>query len=686
MSGAPASGAPAARRPVHPPLAVAGQPLADPTPGGRRSRRIRGSRELETLLLAMFAAVPLYFTYAISSLSLVLFHVFMTAVVVRVASGRSPELIPASLMRWLAIAYVPFYVIDAAFVSRSAIAASTHLVLFIAAYQPIESSHRDNQAQRILTAALIFTASLATSTHLAIVPFVVVFAFFMFRQLMDLSHLETARAIGVQYAEAASGRAAGFYLVGAFVIGALLFPLLPRLRNPIVRGLTGPLPGATTALSDTINLNQRRVTPNDATVVARVWLDHGARPFFTPIRLRGTIYDRYDNGEWRQPPRGLRIVRKRGDTFLLAKSNGIEREAIVEMRAQRGKVFLPVGTVALSGVTTLYEGPTQESYFTYDDGSLAMSVRMALQAEPLRLTRMGMAGYPISPAVETLARTIVGDGESPQRRAELIEQYMVRNFRYVPNPATGTPISLERFLLVERAGHCEYFAAGMVALLNAVDVPARIAGGFYAGQLNPLTGYYALRREDAHAWTEVWDGTRWLTFDSTPPSLRPGAVQMNPVRFYMAAFADSLTFFWDRYVLTFGLGDQIGLFTDAFTWAGESIATLRSRLSNEARNVFTRETGVMLAIVIGIALAIFLIQRRRRRTFDLLAAYLAAQGIQVGPAMTMEEALRELRDQHPDAAEELVPLIALYEEEAFSASRNPQRSRELRRKLAELRT
>lgn len=657
-----------------------------PAAGLGRSLPIRGSRELETLLLAMFAAVPLYFTYAISAVSLVLFHAFMTAIVARVVAGRGPEIIPASLMRWLAIAYVPFYVIDAAFVSRSAIAASTHLVLFIAAYQPIESSHRNNQAQRILTSALIFTASLATSTHLTIVPFVVVYAFFLFRQLMHLSHLETARAIGRQYAEAASGRAAGFYLVGAFIIGALLFPVLPRLRNPIVRGLTGPLPGATTALSETINLNQRRVTPNDATVVARVWLDHGARSFFTPIRLRGTIYDRFEDGEWRQPPRGLRIVAKRGETFLLARSNGVEREAIVEMRAQRGKVFLPVGTVALSGLTTLYEGPTHESYFTYDDGSLAMSVRMALRAEPLRLTRMEMAGYPISPAVETLARTIVGDEESPQRRAELIEQYMVRNFRYVPNPATGTPISLERFLLVERAGHCEYFAAGMVALLNAVDVPARIAGGFYGGQLNPLTGYYALRREDAHAWTEVWDGTRWLTFDSTPPSLRPGATQMSAMRFYAAAFADSLTFFWDRYVLTFGLGDQIGLFTDIFSWAGESLATLRSRLSNDARAMVSRDTGIALAIVIGIALAIFLIQRRRRRTFDLLAAYLAAHGIQVGAAMTMEEALRELRDQHPDAAEELAPLIALYEEETFSASRNPRRSRELRRKLAELRT
>lgn len=646
----------------------------------------RRGRELETLLLSMFAAVPLYFTYAISYNSLILFHLFMAAIVVRVAMGKGPELIPARLMRWLAIGYVPFYVLDAAFLSRSAIAASTHLVLFIAVYQPIEAAHRNNHAQRILTAALIFTASLATSTHLAVIPFVLVFAFFMFRQLMYVSHLETSRSTGQQYADAPSGGAAAFYLLGAFVIGALLFPLLPRVRNPIVRGLTGPLQGSATALSETINFNQQRVTPNDATVVARVWLDRETRPFFTPIRLRGTVYDRFAEGEWRQSTRGMREVPSRGEVFRLAKANGIARKAIVEMRAQKRRLFLPSGTYALSGVTNMYEGPARESYSTYDDGMLRISVQMAQESEPLRVPRVGMAGYPISPAVETLARTIVGNEEDPRRRAALIEDFMVRNFRYVPIATESRPISLENFLLVDRAGHCEYFAAGMVALLNAVGTPARIAGGYYGGQLNPLSGYYALRREDAHAWTEVWDGTHWMTFDSTPPSLRPGAVAVNPLLMYLAALSDSLTFFWDRYVITFGLGDQITLFSDIATWAGETLGTVRSRLSTDARNVFSRKVGVLLTAVVAIGFVVFLLQRRRRRVFDLLATYLAAQGIEVGPAMTMEEALRELRTQHPDAAEELEPLIALYEEESFSGRRDRSRARELKRRLAELQT
>ena len=652
----------------------------------------RRARELETLLLAMFAAVPLYFTDAISTFSLSLFHLAMTAIVLRVVFGRGPELIPAHIMRWLAIAYVPFYVFDAVAISRSAIAASTHLVLFIAAYQPIESVHRSNHAQRILTTALIFIASLATSTHLTIVPFVFVFAFFVFRQLMYLSHQETATVLGHEYGEPPTARAAGFYLIGALLLGALLFPLLPRLRNPLVRGFSGPLAGASTALTDTINLNRQRSTPQDATIVARVWIDEEARPYFTPVRLRGMIYDRYDEGEWRQNLRGLRQVPSRSGTHYVARLGGYEHGATMELRTMKGKVFLPPGTYQVRGIQTLYEGAAPETYYTYDDGPLTLDLRLSTEPQPLlqRSLRarfpIGMSGYPISPAVETLAHTIVGEEQSVAGKAALIEQFMLRNFRYIPNDATSLPKSLERFLLFDRGGHCEYFAAGMVALLNAVDVPARIAGGFYGGQLNPLTGYYAIRREDAHAWTEVWDGTRWITFDATPASLRPGAAKTNPLMVYLAALGDSLTFFWDRYVLTYGLGDQIELFTDAITWAGETVTALRGRVRSMTFT-FSRETvGAAMAVVVAVGLVVLLIRRRRRRSFDFVAEVLAAQGVQVKPAMTVEEAIRQLQEQRPEAAEELAPLVALYEEEAFSRAPDAKRSRSLRRKLAELKT
>jgi transglutaminase-like putative cysteine protease len=647
----------------------------------------RRAREVETLLLTMFAALPLYFTHVIGKLPVFVFHAGMAAIVVRVLLGRGPELIPERLMRWLAIAYVPFYFIDWRMIGGSAIAASTHLVLFIAFYQPIESLRRDNQAQRMLTTTLIFVASLATSTHVTIVLFVVVFAFLMFRQLMYVSHLESVRSIDRVYAESPSSRAAGFYLGGAIAIGALLFPTLPRVRNPLVQGFMGSLPGGATSLTETIDFSQQRTGNNDPTVVARVWMDREARSFFAPVRLRGMIYDTYTNGEWRQSLRGLREVPSREGVVSLGHRAGVAREAVVQQRPHRGKLFLPVGTYAVSGLNSrLYEGPARDTYYTYQDGPVNVTVSMANRVEPLRMTRVSTLNYPVSPEIAALARSIVRDETRPERQAMLVENYLSRNYRYLPNPTSlGKTMSLEQFLFRDRQGHCEYFAAGMAVLLTSLDVPARIAGGFYGGRLNPLTGYFTIRREDAHAWTEVWDGSRWLTYDSTPPSLRPGSNQPNALREYFAAIGDSLNFIWDRYVLTFGLGDQISLVEELIEWSRSTSAAVRAQLRNDLAQVTSPRFGMWIAAMIGIGVVVILLKRGPRPLADVLSEQLKARGIPVGPSMTFEEALTQLRAQHPDAARELEPLVQMYEEERFSPRTDRRRAAALRRRLSALR-
>lgn len=647
----------------------------------------RRLREIETLLLTMFAAVPLYFTNAIGRTPVLLFHGAMLGIVVRVLLGRGPELIPARLMRWLALAYVPFYFIDWRLLGGTAIAASTHLVLFIAIYQPIESLERDNQSQRLLTTALIFVASLATSTHITVVLFVLAFAFLMFRQLMYVSHLETVRAMNAQYAESPSGRAAFFYLAGAMLIGALLFPMLPRVRSPFVSGFASSLPGGATALTESIDFRGTRRGNADTTIVARVWVEESARRTFAPVRLRGMIYDRYERGKWEQTLRGIREIPSRGGAITIARAGGVEAGTIVQQRPFRGKLYLPVGAYSIDGHPgRMYEGPARDTYYTYADGTLNLSVRVSERSEPLRLMRIAPVDYPVTPEVAALARRIVGTETRPERQAALIEQYLSTNFRYVPNDATSErPASMEDFLLRTREGHCEYFAAGMVVLLTSLDVPARIAGGFYASRMNPLTGYYAVRRGDAHAWTEVWDGTRWMTFDATPPDLRPGQQNANAIREYLAALTDSLTFVWDRYVLTFGLGDQITLIEDVMDWTRTAAAAIRDGFTAEVRMVRSPSYLFALGLLIAAGVVVVMIARTRRPLFDVLARHLRRHGIDVGPAMTMEEALRELRTQQPDAARALEPLILLYEEERFSPRPDRARATKLRRRLRELR-
>ena len=647
-------------------------------------------REIEMLLLTAFAAVPLYATQAVGLLPLVVFHAVLAAMIVRVGRGRSPEIIPESVMRAVAMAYVVFYVIDAALISRSAIAASTHLVLFIALYQPIDGLRRPNHGQRLLTAALIFTASIATSTHITIVLFVIAFGFVMFRQMMYVSHLETARSVGREYADAPSSRAAVFYLTGTTALAALLFPIVPRVRNPLVRGIAGSLSNATTGLSSTIDFNHERTSTPDPTVVARIWMGPEAIPFFTPIRLRGAVYDRFHNNQWLQSAGvGGEFPLRRGE-FTVARPSGFTRTATVQQRFVRAtRIYVPTGTYAVSGLPVLYSGPHRDELSTVTPAGrdiVTFNVALARSVVPLRPDQElpHVVAYPVTPPVAALSDRIAGKERDAKEKASAVEQYLLRNYRYLVRPEEiGHTMTVDDFLLRDKRGHCEYFAAGMVALLAAQRVPARIVGGYYGGRLNPLTGYFLIRREDAHAWVEVWDGSKWMTFDPTPPSLRPGNTQGGLWSSYLSAISDSVNYFWDRYVLTYGLGDQIALAADLLTWLRGTFDSMRGKL-HWRWQIAPVNFVVAIAAVLFVVLLIAAMARRRRSLFDILAEHLATLGIDVGPAMTMEEALLRLRLDHPDAARELEPLIAMYEEERFSAQHDGRRATLIRKRLAEL--
>jgi transglutaminase-like putative cysteine protease len=660
-------------------------------------------REIELLLLAMLAAVPLYATQTISLPPLLAFHALMTVMIVRVARGRSPEIIPAPVMRALAVAYVVFYVIDAALISRNAIAASTHLILFIALYQPIESLRKNNQLQRLLTASLIFVASVATATHIAIIPFVIAFGFMLFRQLISISHLESVAAVAkpaLSEAEGAAdarpgaatptptGRAAGFYVAATAAFGMVLFPLLPRVRNPIVPGMVGRLSNAATGLSESIDFNEQREILPDATVVSRVWMGPDAMPFFTPLRLRGTLYERFGSNKWVQGRRDFAPLPSREGSTQVARPIGFNRRATVQQRmTMGGRLFLPVGTWQIDGLAPIYEGPSRDLFMVWQTRREVVNydVLLARNTSPLRSRRVPVSNYPVTPPVAAMARQITGNLTDPMAKAGAIEHYLATRFRYTPNPADiGHTMTVDNFLLKEQRGHCEYFAAGMVALLTAVDVPARIAGGFYGGKLNPLTGYFVVRREDAHAWVEAYDGETWQTFDPTPPSLRPGNSEGGLVGMYASALGDSINYFWDRYILTFGLADQVSLAIDAIRTVRNMVASIGRGTRRSAAEVMSVRFGVTLLVIVAAGMVLVWVVRGRHSLFDQLAAHLRALGIEVGASMTMEEALDELRRSRPDAATALAPLIRLYEEEQFSGRRDRGRVRAIRRGLQSL--
>jgi len=205
---------------------------------------------------------------------------------------------------------------------------------------------------------------------------------------------------------------------------------------------------------------------------------------------------------WSQGRRDFSPLPTREGSTQIARPTGFDRVATVQQRLiTGGRLLLPVGTWQIDGPSQIYEGPTRDIFMVWQlrrGDVVNYDVRMARSTTPLHVRRVAVANYPITPAVAAMARRIVGNAAEPMAKAAAIEHYLSTRFRYIPNPADiGRTMTVDDFLLTEHRGHCEYFAAGMVALLSAVDVPARIVGGFYGGQLNPLTGYFIVRREDA---------------------------------------------------------------------------------------------------------------------------------------------------------------------------------------------
>jgi hypothetical protein len=116
------------------------------------------------------------------------------------------------------------------------------------------------------------------------------------------------------------------------------------------------------------------------------------------------------------------------------------------------------------------------------------------------------------------------------------------------------------FLLHQREGHCEYFAGAMVALLTDLGIPARVVGGYSGGSLVAGDTEAIVRESNAHTWVEAWvgNGDVWTVYDPTPagevPALsRPSGTQR--VRWAWQWVQST----WDRYLLTFGFGEQVQL-------------------------------------------------------------------------------------------------------------------------------
>jgi len=109
--------------------------------------------------------------------------------------------------------------------------------------------------------------------------------------------------------------------------------------------------------------------------------------------------------------------------------------------------------------------------------------------------------------------------KSPHDKVNAIRDFFMQEFTYAlhfEGPKTDYLGSdLERFMLKDRRGHCEYFATTTALLLRQQGIPARYCIGYVVREKNADT--WIMRGSHAHAWCSAWIDGKWEIVDLTPP-------------------------------------------------------------------------------------------------------------------------------------------------------------------------
>lgn len=439
-----------------------------------------------------------------------------------------------------------------------------HLLILLTSVRCLMVFDRRSFLRALPTLFLVWLVSLTASTHVAVLIYFALsvavwwwvgMAFHLTR-LGDQSQQDALDLVHLRHVITAA--------CAAMILALPVFVVMPRLRSPWIAGRGGVQ--SVTGFSSNVQLSgigDIRESQEEALVVRSIDGQPIEREW---TRLRATAFERVTVDSWAPRRPDAEAVRTGRMIWQSGRPDRLDGtvELEITLRRQHRYLFLPTGTVAVrSPVDVRFDPAGGLRLAASTPGELTYRVWVRTGAPPRYSdppTRDGPSFEPPA-AVRQLAQRIVGDERDDEKRARAVESYLQENFSYsMSGMARIGPDPVSWFLLQSREGHCEYFAGGMVVLLDALGVPARMVGGYNGGTASPAGDRVVVREANAHTWVEVWLGEKrgWQTFDPTPATSVPGFVPQD-LRFKVRAAWEWVQASWDRYVLTYGLSEQLRL-------------------------------------------------------------------------------------------------------------------------------
>jgi hypothetical protein len=424
----------------------------------------------------------------------------------------------------------------------------------------------------------------------------------------------------------------------AFPLAVLLFFILPRTQFPLWQGLTN-VGSDNPGISDTVQPGDKGSISSGGGVVFRAEM---------PQQPPGTLYWRVivlnslKENSWvrRQPPANELPTVKGGTS--------VSQTIFLDP----GKLpFLPALDLP-SNIKGFRGQPTSDQLFVsyglfnrrrnYEAGSQAGGYLDTAG----RINKGFYTTLPdnIPPRLRNLALGAASPGGSSQQRLDRLEKaFLGLNLSYASSDLPTGPAALDTFLFTAKKGHCELFATSFALALRLAGVPSRLVGGYYGGDYNELAGYYVITAERAHIWVEVWlEGSGWVTVDPSRFAANfaeTAARKSSSSRLKLTLFLDTLTYYWNRMVITYDLESQFNAISSSARWLRNfnfSLPPLRLVALGAA----------LLAAASGLGFILF---RKRRSTEELLLRRFtktvkARFGIVLSPAAGLHESLHGVDD------------------------------------------
>ena len=501
--------------------------------------------------------------------------------------------IPDSWTNYLTLLYIFVGFADYLFVSRSFLAASVHLVLFL---MVVRLFSLQRPRDHYMLAALSFLMVLAAAVLTVDTVFLFSFAGFLLIAVITFVLMEMRHSLAEEHARGQEPRIASPYGRMAYVLAAtapllvlmimagsfLIFFLLPRVSSRYLNAYASTN-DLSTGFTDRVQLGRIGQIQQSSAVVMHIEIQNDLQGAYD-LKWRGVALNRFDGKMWSNAF-AQNVLRPGPDgSYRLASPIDKADSLAVRGRRIRYRVLMePLGTnvfflaerpQTIRGNYRQLNADTGGAVYNLDtDHPISRYEAESEPAEPdedqLRLAPNtvpgGMDEYlklpPLDIRILKLAEEITASAPSNYEKAAAVERYLRTRFGYTLDLPRDVPEDpLADFLFERKKGHCEYFASSMAVMLRSLRIPSRLVTGFRTGEFNDLTGQYVVRASNAHSWVEAYfPGSGWVSFDPTPAASLPTHSGWWRIQLY----GDAAASFWREWIINYDAEHQRSLGQDA---------------------------------------------------------------------------------------------------------------------------